>query len=758
MIIPDKMKKLFYNSSLAIIFLLISFVLPAQNRIVDSLKKLVQQQQDGVQKINLLNELNFEFLRSEDRKAALSAAEEALAISTKLKYKKGEAESLVKMGEANSYRNYAGPDGLKEAIEQINKGLRIFESLKDKEGIGKCFLAMGNLYRNQPDNNEALKNLLNSLEIFEKTGNKKLASRAHMLIGYTYDYNLINYPEALKHYYSSLRLLEELGNEELMANLYRHIGLIFYKQDNIAEAMTNFDSALKKSERTDNKNGIAYANNNIGDVNLKQGNYEEALKKYQTAISFFIKGGMKGSAAITSWGIGDIYKRKATTAENEAVATGFYKEALTNYQQSIAFAKESNDKGGLGYYYAFAASMFIKLHQTDSAEKYAQLSMQMARELGTVDNFEKSYYARVEIDSARGDFTQAYKNYKTYIIYRDSVINQESSMQSMMHKMQYESEKKQAIAQAESDKKEAQLRRTRNLQYSISGVFLLLAIFLFWNNRQKHKANRKIERAYAKLKSTQAQLVQAEKMASLGELTAGIAHEIQNPLNFVNNFSEVSKELLEEMKDELEKGNTEDAKQIANDLIQNLEKINHHGKRADGIVKGMLQHSRSSSGQKEMTDINALCDEYLRLSYHGLRAKDKSFNAKFETSLDYSIEKINVMPQEIGRVILNLINNAFYAVSEKRKLGIEGYEPTVTVSTKKESRKVIISVKDNGKGIPQNIIDKIFQPFFTTKPTGEGTGLGLSLSYDIITKGHSGELKVETKENEGTTFIIILPS
>jgi signal transduction histidine kinase len=270
-------------------------------------------------------------------------------------------------------------------------------------------------------------------------------------------------------------------------------------------------------------------------------------------------------------------------------------------------------------------------------------------------------------------------------------------------------------------------------------------------NRRKE-----IEKAYHELKTTQQQLVQSEKMASLGELTAGIAHEIQNPLNFVNNFSEVNKELLMEMKDEIDKGNLDEVKSIADDVIDNQEKINHHGKRADSIVKGMLQHSRSSSGVKEPTDINALCDEYLRLSYHGLRAKDKSFNAITKTEFDNTIGKINVMPQEIGRVILNLINNAFYAVDEKKKTAGDDYEPTVIVSTRKEKDKIEVKVKDNGNGIPQKVLDKIFQPFFTTKPTGQGTGLGLSLAYDIV-KTHGGEIKVDTKEKDGSEFIILLP-
>jgi signal transduction histidine kinase len=277
--------------------------------------------------------------------------------------------------------------------------------------------------------------------------------------------------------------------------------------------------------------------------------------------------------------------------------------------------------------------------------------------------------------------------------------------------------------------------------------------------KQLKKAKKRAEEALSELQQTQTQLIQSEKMASLGELTAGIAHEIQNPLNFVNNFSEVSKELLEEMQEEIENGDFEEVKAIMEDVIQNLEKINHHGKRADGIVKGMLQHSRSSTGTKEPTDINALADEYLRLAYHGLRAKDKSFNATLETDFDDSIGTINVLPQDIGRVILNLITNAFY-VSNERKLASNdpSFKPTVTVATKKLNNRVQISVMDNGNGIPKEIVDKIFQPFFTTKPTGQGTGLGLSMSYDIVTKGHGGALKVKTKVGEGTTFIIELPN
>ncbi len=266
-----------------------------------------------------------------------------------------------------------------------------------------------------------------------------------------------------------------------------------------------------------------------------------------------------------------------------------------------------------------------------------------------------------------------------------------------------------------------------------------------------------LKQSLRELQSTQKQLIQSEKMASLGELTAGIAHEIQNPLNFVNNFSDVNRELIAEMKQEMETGNINEAREIANDVQLNEEKINHHGKRADAIVKGMLQHTRTSTGHKEPTDINALADEYLRLAYHGLRVKDNSFNATIQTGFDHSISKINIIPQDIGRVLLNLYNNAFYAVAEKKKQQPENYEPTVSISTKKAENDITIIVKDNGNGIPHKIIDKIFQPFFTTKPTGQGTGLGLSLSYDIV-NAHGGELRVNAREGEYAEFIVQLPS
>lgn len=363
----------------------------------------------------------------------------------------------------------------------------------------------------------------------------------------------------------------------------------------------------------------------------------------------------------------------------------------------------------------------------------------------------------------KGQTDSAYDYLQLSVDLKDSLYNLEKVRQFQTLTFNEATREQQQLQKAELDQKQYE---TRVKMYGLlAGLLIVLAIafLLYRNNKQKQKINfslqtqkRQLENTLEELKRTQSQLIQSEKMASLGELTAGIAHEIQNPLNFVNNFSEVSTELVDEMNSELEKKNLDEAKLVARDLKQNLEKINYHGKRAGDIVKGMLQHSRISSGQKELTDINLLADEYLRLAYHGLRAKDKSFQANFETDFDKRIEPVNVIPQDVGRVLLNLINNAFYAVNEKSKSQNSSYQPSVLISTETRNGHIAIKVKDNGNGIPDKVRDKIFQPFFTTKPTGQGTGLGLSLSYDII-KAHGGDIKVKSKEAEGTEFIITIP-
>ena len=421
--------------------------------------------------------------------------------------------------------------------------------------------------------------------------------------------------------------------------------------------------------------------------------------------------------------------------------SGKYDESIHTYKSILDSLRGGGPANTMEY---DLAKLYKEINENDSSRKYALQALQGAIKFKDQVNIRDASSLLAELYRNK-DIDKAYEYLSLSNAMKDSIADTEKSRQ--MQALQYKDQK------AKNDQMlQDQAARSRIKLNTVLAALLALAIILFflWRN------NKKKQKAYADLKSAQSQLIQSEKMASLGELTAGIAHEIQNPLNFVNNFSEVNRELIEEMKTELKSGNNNEAMSIANDISENEEKINHHGKRADAIVKGMLQHSRSSNGVKQPTDINKLADEYLRLSYHGLRAKDKSFNATMKTDFDETIGNINIIPQDIGRVVLNLINNAFYVVDEKKKQNPNGYDPTVSVTTKKVGDKVLISVKDNGNGIPQKVLDKIFQPFFTTKPTGQGTGLGLSLSYDIV-KAHGGELKVETKEGKGSEFIIQLP-
>lgn len=438
-----------------------------------------------------------------------------------------------------------------------------------------------------------------------------------------------------------------------------------------------------------------------------------------------------------------------------------YVRAIMILKNLVPYYQRTGRQDIVAFYYCELSHNYTLSNKKDSAFFYGQQALDLSKKHELKKELNDANFAMYNYYYRFGDFKKALEFKIAYdSIYRET-YSWAAAQNTERTRIQLAQAKKDAIAEKEKFEKDARARQARTLQLIAIVFLLLIAAFLLVNNRQKQRSKARIEKAYSDLKSTQQQLIQSEKMASLGELTAGIAHEIQNPLNFVNNFSEVNDELLKELKAEAGKGNLEEVKAIANDIAFNSEKINHHGKRADSIVKGMLQHSRTTSGQKEPTDINALADEYLRLAYHGLRAKDKSFNANTKTDFDNSIGKINVVPQEIGRVILNLINNAFYAVSEKQKENLNGYEPVVTVSTRTVKSPlgdlgVEIRVRDNGNGIPQKILDKIYQPFFTTKPTGQGTGLGLSLSYDII-KAHGGEIKVETKEGEGSDFIIQLP-
>jgi signal transduction histidine kinase len=516
-----------------------------------------------------------------------------------------------------------------------------------------------------------------------------------------------NQEEAFKHILKSLEIGESLNNQKILSLANRDIGIYYFNNNKPDSAFIYFKKAL-----------VYYQNSPyqklLGTIYLSMGRYYSQERQYDSAKFYYHKG-MDVTMDPASIGLLGTIQR---SLGNVFIETGQLDSALVYTLQAQKLAGSINDLPGK----ALSLTQLGTIYQLKKEYSVAYDYLKKGKDLG--DTLANSYTDRL-------------------IQFQNLDFEQKIRLQEL--------------------EKEKQQEKSRNRMYAMLlgfGIFLLVALLLYRNNRQKQKANIVLEKTLSNLKSTQTQLVQSEKMASLGELTAGIAHEIQNPLNFVNNFSEVNSELIGELVEEVDKGNTAEVKLIAADIKENSDKINHHGQRAGEIVKGMLQHSRSSSGVKEPTDINALCDEYLRLSYHGLRAKDKSFNATMKTDFDSTIGSINIIPQDIGRVMLNLVNNAFYVVDEKKKTGIAGYEPTVTIATRyiqsPGDRAVEIKVSDNGGGIPPSIKEKIFQPFFTTKPTGQGTGLGLSLSYDII-KAHGGEIQVETKEGEGSAFIIQLP-
>jgi two-component system NtrC family sensor kinase len=554
-----------------------------------------------------------------------------------------------------------------------------------------------------------------------------------------------NYAKALEVALKMEKAADEIKNERpwIMPQVYYFLGLLNREMTEFSESKIQFHKSMETQKNIGEPKAETFASySQLGILYLSAHQLDSALIYAQQGYNLGL--GTKRFKIYFPLAIGAIGNVNAALGKFD-IARHYFHEAI----------EESKLNGNIYFQvrnFNNLASMYYKMKISDSSVYYAEISLQLSQEHKfdefTIDAstlLAKSF----ELENKR-DSTLKYL--KIMLAVKDSVFSQ-SKIKEFQQSTFNEIQRQQEISIAR-ERFQNQVR-TYVLIASLI-VFFLIAFILYRNNRQKQKDKLKIEKAYGELKSTQAQLIQSEKMASLGELTAGIAHEIQNPLNFVNNFSEVNKELIAEMREEIAKGNYDEVNALAKDVEDNEEKINHHGKRADAIVKGMLQHSRSSTGVKEPTNINALTDEYLRLAYHGLRAKDKSFNAEMQTDYDQAIGNINITPQDIGRVLLNLYNNAFYAVAERRKAEGVGYEPTVIVTTKKSSNQVYITVSDNGNGIPQKIVDKIFQPFFTTKPTGQGTGLGLSLSYDIV-KAHGGEIKVETKEGEGSEFLIVLP-
>jgi two-component system, NtrC family, sensor kinase len=625
----------------------------------------------------------------------------------------------------------------------------LFEMSKDNHDTTRALLLaqLGNYYKyKKPDSGlyYAYQGLALSRQIeFEKGQVNALGYIGITLIV------LGNDAKALQVNLQAMKIAEENNLIPPKVAILGQLGMIHTRSGDYSKALTYNRESMKLADSLNDIGFYTNALNNIADTYLKMNQLDSALYYGQLAydqptyqqISF-----ARHRALIT---LGKIQNGRG----NNELALSYFKQSLPiilEFNRIIA----SN---------IAIAQLFHQQQMPDSSISYAQKALEMARKNGLYTDVIDASLLLSELYESR-DLQKAIDFTKTAIAYKDSLYNLGRAT-ALENFMSFDTQERQY--EIETAKTAYQNEIKQYVLLAGLGVIVLIAFILYRNNRLKQKANKVLETALGNLKSTQAQLVQSEKMASLGELTAGIAHEIQNPLNFVNNFSEVNEELLTEMKDNLSQGKIDNAIALANDALENQKKINHHGKRADGIVKGMLQHSRASSNQRESTNINTLVDEYLRLAFHGMCAKDKSFNTAINTNFDESIGNINIVRQDIGRVILNLLNNAFYTVAEKsafaKASADEGkqqgdkFEPTVSIATKKADGKVLISVKDNGIGIAPRSLDKIFQPFFTTKPTGQGTGLGLSLSYDIV-KAHGGELNLQTVEGEGSEFTISLPS
>ncbi len=684
-------------------------------------------------------------LESEDSSSGLDTLKSALGIMKKAGDKNGIGTIHQSLGWMYEYRSQNDL-----ALEQYQIAKSIYEETGNNKKLGYLLSLIGINQRYKGNYGDAIESQMQALKIGKEIKDTLTMKEALLALAFTFA-KVEKWNEALEYQKQSLDLLTHWKDSSGIARVYNDIGVTYMSMDSMDVAIKNHLAALAIRKIIKEYYSISSSNFYLGSIYFNQNRYEKALECFNEAMKYSKKSGYSMYIIDSQLKIGNVYQKM-----------GNEKLAMKNFQEALEFSQKSDNWMG-GFMASVAiAEVYLKNGKTSIAIKWLNKAASKAPQTAFHElNIVYKKLANAHI--LEGDYKNGYKYFLLHSQTKDSLLSYENSEKITILTNRLDYEKKQAL-QNESHEKMIQLKQAeinrqkivRNFSLFGMGVILIMAIIFFIRFIEKNKLNTQLNITLSNLKSTQTQLVHAEKMASLGELTAGVAHEIQNPLNFVNNFSELNTELIEELKEELKEGNLAEVKAIVDDIIENESKINQHGKRADAIVRGMLQHSRRSTGEKEPTDVNALVDEYLRLSFHGLRAKDKNFNAEFETRLDNTLPKINVVPQDFGRVMLNLINNAFYAVNEKQKQLNNDYKPGVLVSTKLIDKNIEIKVRDNGNGIPEKILEKIFQPFFTTKSSGEGTGLGLSLSYDIITKGHNGVLKVETKEGEGSEFIIRL--
>ncbi len=589
----------------------------------------------------------------------------------------------------------------------------------------------------------------NTNETVAKKGKEGLG-RAYNNIGYLLNLQE-NVPLALENFKKSLTLREQLGNKKDISETLHNIGTVYYKGGDADVALQYFEQSLKLSEEIYDNESIAISLNYLGMVYMKQKDYVRSNANFQRSLKILEEENDVTGVANTYNNIAMIY-----------LVSGAYDSAYLCLQRALKIHQQMADKLNIAITVNNIGKVLLKQKKLDEALKITKQSIQLAYEIGYPEEISYSEQLLSDVYTAKGRPDSALVHYKKYILYRDSVKN----IESRKAVLKFEFDRKESLLKAEQEKKDAISKKEIEKQKILKNAFVagavllaLVTLLLYNRNRLKHKATLEITKAYDHLKQTQQQLIHQEKNASLGQLTAGIAHEIKNPLNFVTNFSQLSEDLIADIKNT--KDETEKA-ELFNDLEKNISKIKQHGKRADQIVQSMLQHSRSAKAIKQLTNINKLCDEYAHLALTGMQANIAGFECVVVKQFDDSLPLIEVIQQDISRVILNLLNNAFYSVHERKVKLIESknneikFRPEVILTTRFENNQITISIKDNGTGIPAPLLQKIFEPFFSTKPSGEGTGLGLSICNDIM-KGHGGSIHVVSHENEFTEFTIQFP-
>ncbi|WP_336517122.1 tetratricopeptide repeat protein [Pollutibacter soli] len=717
----------------------------AQNRKIDSLDKLISKASSDTDRINLVA-IKLDILSAINLDTAIQIGNDYLKLAQQIDYYKGELKLRQKLAS-----NYAFKGQFAEASEQLDFLEKFIKPAEDSADIAALYANRGMLYGLQSKYDTSIYWYEKAIAIDEINDRYNHLGTEYSNIAIAYQQQS-NYTQALFYQQKSLKKGEENKNEVSMAYTLMNIGNTYDLMGDPGRAEENILKAIDLAKKKSLVNVELYGYSNLASMYTRMAKWELV---YDNGIKAATLGASMGDKGIEAASLS-----KAATA---LVMLGKYDDAIALSEKAIAIADSTGVPLNVYQAYTVRGNIFrVQGNYAKAIPFYEKAFKAMEGSDIYSKDFGIVYTEASECYEKTGNFKKALEVYKVAKQIVDSVSSKDNIRKATEQAMNFEFDKKQELLAAKQKARD-EVSATKQIALAVGlALTLILAVVALAGFRNKQKANtllqvqkNEIENTLALLKATQSKLIQSEKMASLGELTAGIAHEIENPLNFVNNFAEVSSELIDDMKAEIANKKFSEAVEIADDLKLNLQKINHHGKRADLIVKGMLQHSRSTKGDKERTNINALVNEYVKLAYHAYRAKDNAFEVKLVTNFDPAITDMEIAPQDIGRVLLNILNNSFYAVAEKKKTAAEGFQPTVSVSTRRTGQTVEIQVTDNGNGIPNEIVEKIFQPFFTTKPTGQGTGLGLSLAYDIV-KAHGGEIKVNSSGNQGSSFLIIL--